>query len=79
MGSGMDQEYEFQGQEIDREIEDNNGFNLNDYQLMGTMRLGIDRITFIGNFDLLPVFQDGKSVTGDGIGNVSLGVQLVGF
>ena len=31
------------------------------------------------NFDLLPVFQDGKSVTGDGIGNVSLGVQLVGF
>ena len=46
---------------------------------MGTMRLGIDRITFIGNFDLLPVFQDGKSVTGDGIGNVSLGVQLVGF
>jgi hypothetical protein len=79
MNSSMDQEYEFAGQEIEKEIEDNNGFNLNDYQLMGTLRFGINRITFIGNFDLLPVFEEGKSITGDGISNVSFGVQLVGF
>ncbi|MGE5356689.1 MAG: outer membrane beta-barrel protein [Deltaproteobacteria bacterium] len=79
MNSHLEQEYEFGDQEIEKETEDDNGFNLNDYQLMGTLRLGIDRITFIGNFDLLPVFEKDKSITGDGIGNISLGVQLVGF
>ena len=79
MGSGMVQEYELNGQEIEKEIDDNKGFNLNDYQLMGTARLGFDRITFIGNIDLLPMFKDGKSVTGDDIANISFGIQLVGF
>lgn len=79
MGSGMIQEYELNGQEIEKDIDDKNGFNLNDYQLMGTFRFGIERITFIGNIDLLPMFKDGKSYTGDDIANISFGIQLLGF
>jgi len=77
MYSVMMQDYEVNGREEEKVIHDQNGFNLNDIQLQGTLRLGIGKLTFIGNFDLLPVFEN--SNIGDNLANVNFGVQLIGF
>lgn len=77
MYSVMMQEYEVNGREEEKVIHDQNGFNLNDIQLQGTLRLGIGKLTFFGNFDLLPVFEN--SIVGENLANVNFGVQLIGF
>ena len=52
------QEYDMGKQEIEKDIDDD--FNLNDFQLIGTLRLGINRITLIANMDLMPIFESDK-------------------
>ncbi len=54
-------------------------FNLNPYQLYGTLRIGINRLTLYGNFDLMPLFKEGESTLGDNLMVVSAGVKLIGF
>jgi hypothetical protein len=77
MYSVMMQEYELNGREEEKVIHDQNGFNLNDIQLQATLRMGIGRLTFFGNFDLLPMFEN--SNVGEDLANVNFGVQLIGF
>ncbi len=54
-------------------------FNLNPYQLYGTLRIGIKRLTLYGNFDLMPLFKESESTLGDNLMVVSAGVKLIGF
>ena len=77
MSSEMNQKYKLNGQKIKKEIHDD--FNLNPYQLEGTLRIGINRFTLFTNFDLLPVFKEGKIATGEDLANVTFGIQLIGF
>jgi len=79
MGSNMFQKYELQGQRYKINIKDNKAFNLNPLQLMATARIGIDRITLFANADLLPVFKTDKVIEGNDLGNLSVGIQLIGF
>ncbi len=77
MSSEMNKKYKSNGQKIKTEIHDD--FNLNPYQLEGTLRIGINRFTLFTNFDMLPVFKEGKLSTGEDLANVTFGVQLIGF
>ena len=77
MNSKLTQKYTFEDQDIKKIIDDS--FNLNPYQLEGTLRIGFDRFMVFTNFDLLPVFEEGKSSTGDQLANLTIGLQLVGF
>ncbi|MEZ4906674.1 MAG: hypothetical protein R2771_03300 [Saprospiraceae bacterium] len=78
INSKMIQEYETGGiKEWERKINDD--FNMNDFQLLGTVRLGINRITFIANMDLLPIFESNKLINSNDIASVNFGIQLLGF
>ena len=77
MSSEMNQSYKINGQKIKKETHDN--FNLNSYQVEGTVRIGINRFTFFTNFDMVPVFKEGKIGTNHNLSNVTFGIQLIGF
>jgi len=77
MYSKLYQKYELNDNKIKRKTKSN--FNLNPYQLYGTLRIGFNRLTLYGNFDILPLFKDGGSNTGDKLMTVSAGVKLIGF
>lgn len=77
MNSYIVQKYKANGQKIKTEIDDS--FNLNPYQLEGTLRIGFNRFMLYSNFDLLPVFEKEISSTGDQLANVTFGIQLIGF
>lgn len=79
MSSSMFQKYELEGQSFKVRIKDDKAFNLNPLQLMATARIGIDRITLFANADLLPVFKTDKVTGGNDLGNLSIGIQLIGF
>ena len=77
MNSYVVQKYKANGQKIKTEIDDS--FNLNPYQLEGTLRIGFNRFMLYTNVDLLPVFEEDISSTGDQLANVTFGIQLIGF
>jgi len=77
MYSKLYQKYELNDYKIKRKTKSD--FNLNPYQLYGTLRIGFNRLTLYGNFDILPLFKDGGSNTGDNLMTVSAGVKLIGF
>jgi len=77
MYSKLYQKYELNDYKIKRKTKSD--FNLNPYQLYGTLRIGFNRLTLYGNFDILPLFKEGGSNTGDNLMTVSAGVKLIGF
>ena len=77
MYSKLYQKYELNDNTTKRKIKSD--FNLNPYQLYGTLRLGFNKLTLFGNFDMLPLFKDGGSNTGDNLMAISAGVKLIGF
>lgn len=77
MYSKLYQEYDSDENEIENKTSSN--FNLSPFQLYGTLRVGFNKFTLFGNFDLLPLFEDGKSDTGDNLMVVSTGIKLLGF
>ncbi len=77
MYSKLYQKYDLDDNTIKHKIKSD--FNLNPYQLYGTLRLGINKLTLYGNFDLIPLFKDGGSTLGDNLMVVSAGVKLIGF
>ncbi len=77
MYSKLYQKYDLGDNTIKRKTKSD--FNLNPYQLYATLRLGFNKITFFGNFDLIPLFKEDRSQTGDNLMAISAGVKLVGF
>jgi len=77
MYSKLYQKYELNDNTIKQKTKSD--FNLNPYQLYGTLRIGFNRLTLYGNFDILPLFKEGGSNTGDNLMTVSAGVKLIGF
>jgi hypothetical protein len=77
MTSKLKQVNKFDGRKIKVKIYDD--FQLNPYQLEGTIRIGINRFTLFANFDMLPVFREDKIANSEDLSNITLGIQLIGF
>ena len=77
MSSKLKQVYEFNDQKVKKVTHDD--FNLNPYQLEGTIRIGINRFTLFTNLDMIPVFRDGEIGNSNDLANVTFGIQLIGF
>ncbi|HHH52080.1 MAG TPA: hypothetical protein ENK91_00330 [Bacteroidetes bacterium] len=77
MASKWTKKYKHNGQKV--EVETKDDFNLNPFQLQGTVRLGFNRVTVFTDVALLPVFKENSLSTGKDLHNITFGVQLVGF
>jgi hypothetical protein len=74
MGSITKQRYDFEGNDVRQRVK--NDYNMRDFTLDATVRLGYRNVTLFATYGLTPMFEDKK---GPEVYPVTIGINLVPF